>query len=383
MLVVQKFGGTSMGNIERIKSVAGIIMETLKEGKKLAVVVSAKAGDTDILLSLFKEVSTKEPSKAELSEMDNILSTGERLSSALLATFLISQGINARSFTGLEAGIFTDENFGNAKIQDVLPDKILNFIKEGGVPIITGFQGFSLKEERITTLGRGGSDTSALALACALKAEKCEIYKDVEGVYTTDPRFVKTAAKLPFLDYSSAMEITAGGAKVLEARAASFASKYKMKVHILSSFKKSDGSIIEERINEEPIVQNISIEEKYIFAKLSSERSYETFDKLIGLGVSFSVLSMEKLHIYLLIFKTDLYKVDKSLFQEIQEEIYMLSIVGSFFGKPDILISCTKILEAEKCEIIFTLSAQSRVMFVIKGKNSTKTLETLHKNLFK
>ena len=218
-LIVQKFGGSSVGDAEKIKHVANRVIETQRAGNQVVVVVSAMGDTTDELLDLAQSVSSN-PSPREL---DMLLTSGERISMALLALAINAAGGNSRSFTGSQAGIITDDTHGNARIAEVTPDRVREALDEGDIAIVAGFQGFSKTSRDITTLGRGGSDTTAVALAAALNADICEIYSDVDGVYTADPRVVPSAQKLESIDIESMLELAASGAKILYIRAVEFA----------------------------------------------------------------------------------------------------------------------------------------------------------------
>lgn len=236
-LVVQKYGGTSVGDIERIKKVAERIIETKKEGNEVAVIVSAMAGETDRLIGLARQI-TNGPNEREY---DVMVSTGEQVSVALLAMALESQGYPARSFLGSQIKITTDGAFTKARILGVETEGIFKELKSGAIAVIAGFQGID-REGNITTLGRGGSDTTAVAIAAALKADYCEIYTDVEGVYTTDPAICPEAKKLKRVSYEEMLEMASMGAKVLQFRSVEFAMKHRVPIHVKSSFSKGEGT---------------------------------------------------------------------------------------------------------------------------------------------
>lgn len=238
-LVVQKYGGTSVGNIQRIKKVAKKIAECKKDGVGIVVVVSAMAGETDKLIGLAHEISP-DPEKRE---MDLLLSSGERVSCSLLAMAIQQLGFKAVSFTGRQVGILTDSAHTKARIKKIKAHKIRQALKEGLIVIVAGFQGIDEKDN-VTTLGRGGSDTSAVALAAALKADVCEIYSDVDGVYTSDPNIVPNARKLNKISYEEMMEMASLGAKVLQIRSVQFAKKYNIPLYVKSSFNKEEGTLV-------------------------------------------------------------------------------------------------------------------------------------------
>ena len=255
-LIVQKYGGSSVANIERIKNVAKRIAAYKKNGNSLVVVVSALGDTTDELLQLAHKV-TANPSEREI---DMLISTGEQVSVALLAMAVHRMGVDAISFTGGQVGIITDHSHTKARIIDVSADRIKNELKKGKVVIVAGFQGINPKQE-ITTLGRGGSDITAVALAKALGADMCEIYTDVEGVYTADPRVVRDARKLSRISYEEMLELASLGAQVMQARSMEVAKKFSVPLHIRSSFTNKEGTIISKEVKamEEVLVSGVTM----------------------------------------------------------------------------------------------------------------------------
>jgi aspartate kinase len=239
-LVVQKYGGSSVSDAERIKRVAERIVATKKDGHDVCVVVSAMGDTTDELLDLAQQVSPLPPGR----ELDMLLTAGERISMALLAMAIQSLGLSARSFTGSQAGVITDSSHGRARIIDVTPGRITEALGAGHIAIVAGFQGVSQDTKDITTLGRGGSDTTAVALAAALGAEVCEIYSDVDGVYSADPRLVREARQLPTITYEEMLELAASGAKILHLRCVEYARRYNVPLVVRSSFSTNPGTLI-------------------------------------------------------------------------------------------------------------------------------------------
>jgi aspartate kinase len=237
-LVVQKYGGSSVADADGIKRVAQRIVVTRKAGHSVVVVVSAMGDTTDELHDLAKQVSPLPPAR----ELDMLLTSGERISMALLAMAIANLGLSARSFTGSQAGVITDDAHGKARIIDVTPGRISGALTDGAIPIVAGFQGVSATGKDITTLGRGGSDTTAVALATALKADVCEIYTDVDGIFTADPRIVPTARQIPAISYEEMLEMAASGAKVLQARCVEYARRYNVPIHVRSSFSNREGT---------------------------------------------------------------------------------------------------------------------------------------------
>ena len=246
-LVVLKFGGTSVADVPQIKKIALKIKGEVDQGNKVIVVVSAMSGVTNNLIDLVNQTSKN----FSLSEHDVVLSTGEQITSALLSIALEELSLKARSWMGWQVPIISDNTHGKAVIKDIKTSNILDTIKKGYIAIVSGFQGIS-EDNRITTLGRGGSDTTAVALAAAFSADRCDIYTDVEGVYTTDPRIVKKAKKLDFITYEEMLELASQGAKVLQTRSVALAMKYNVNLRVLSSFANVPGTLIaEERGNME------------------------------------------------------------------------------------------------------------------------------------
>ncbi|HJQ90194.1 MAG TPA: aspartate kinase [Acidimicrobiia bacterium] len=253
-LVVQKFGGTSLADAARIKAVADRVESTRREGHDVVVVVSAMGATTDQLVALAAEVSD-DPSPRE---MDMLLSAGERISMALLSITLNSRGIPAVSFTGSQAGILTDSSHGSAKILDIQGTRVRDSLAQGRVVIVAGFQGVDPESKEITTLGRGGSDATAVALAAALGADSVEIYTDVDGVFTADPRMVPDAMKLEEIPFDEMLELSAGGAGVLMSRAVEFGRRYEVPIHVRSSFHDGEGTWVRESPMEQAIVSGIA-----------------------------------------------------------------------------------------------------------------------------
>jgi aspartate kinase len=237
-LVVQKYGGSSVADADGIKRVAQRIVATRKAGHSVVVAVSAMGDTTDDLYDLASQVSPVPPGR----ELDMLLTAGERISMALLAMAIANLGLEARSFTGSQAGVITDSTHGRARIIDVTPGRIQSALDAGAIPIVAGFQGVSQDSKDITTLGRGGTDTTAVALAAALLADVCEIYTDVDGVFTADPRIVPTARRLPRIAYEDMLEMAACGSKVLMVRCVEYARRYGIPIHVRSSFSSREGT---------------------------------------------------------------------------------------------------------------------------------------------
>ncbi|GGM05634.1 aspartate kinase [Nakamurella endophytica] len=250
-LVVQKYGGSSVATAERIKKVAERIVATRNAGDDVVVVVSAMGDTTDELLDLATQVAQDPPAR----ELDMLLTSGERISNALVAMAISAQGAHARSFTGSQAGVITTAAHGKARIIDVTPGRIRAALDEGAIALVAGFQGVSQDTKDITTLGRGGSDTTAVALAAALHADVCEIYTDVDGVFSADPRIVPDAARLDRITYEEMLEMAAAGAKVLMLRCVEYARRYNVPVHVRSSYSDRPGTIVTGSIEESTVEQ--------------------------------------------------------------------------------------------------------------------------------
>ena len=264
-LIVQKFGGSSLADAESVKRVARRIVATKAEGHQVVVVVSAMGDTTDELLDLAEQVSPQPPAR----ELDMLLTSGERISMALLAMAISDLGADARSYTGSQAGLITDSAHGAARIIDVTPGRIAEALTEGAIPIVAGFQGVAQDTKDITTLGRGGSDTTAVALAAALEASVCEIYTDVDGVFSADPRVVPAARKIDFITYEEMLELAAVGAKVLHLRCVEYARRCNLPIHVRSSFSQLEGTFVlspeaietaiaEGRAMEQPIISGVA-----------------------------------------------------------------------------------------------------------------------------
>ncbi|MEY3966893.1 MAG: hypothetical protein RLZ96_419 [Actinomycetota bacterium] len=260
-LIVQKFGGSSVSDAEKIKHVAARVLKTQTEGNQVVVVVSAMGDTTDELIDLANSVSSNRGNR----EMDMLLTAGERISMSVLAMAIQEMGGRAKSFTGYQAGISTDSNHGSARISKIEPTRIKETLADGEIAIVAGFQGFSFQTGDVTTLGRGGSDTTAVALAAALNADVCEIYSDVDGVYTADPRVVPRAHKLAQIDIDSMLELSSSGAKILYIRAVEFARRHQVPLRVRSTFSLDPGTLVYTNQPgddvEEPIVSGVAADD--------------------------------------------------------------------------------------------------------------------------
>ena len=254
-LIVQKFGGTSVANVDRIKHVAGLVARSRQAGDTVLVVLSAMSGETDRLMKLAHEVADCPDER----EMDMLLSTGERVTIALLAMALRSMGFEARSYTGRQVGIITDSTHTKARIERIAAERIQAALDKGIIPVVAGFQGIN-EQNDVTTLGRGGSDLTAVALAAALKADRCIIYTDVDGVYTADPNVVPAARRLNKVSYEEMLELASLGARVLQSRSVEFAAKYGVPVVVKSTFAEGSGTLVtkEDRDMEQVVVSGVT-----------------------------------------------------------------------------------------------------------------------------
>jgi aspartate kinase len=396
-LIVQKYGGTSVGNLERIEKVASRIVSYTKKGKKVVVVVSAMGDTTDELINLAKKIN---PYPAE-REMDMLISTGEQISSALLAMAIHKKGFEAISFTGHQVGIITDTFHTKAKILKIETKRIKKELESGKIVIVAGFQGISTDKE-ITTLGRGGSDLSAVALACALGAEICEIYTDVEGIYTADPRIVKEAKKIDYITFDEMLELASRGAKVMQTRAVEVAKKFNLPLHVRSSFNRKEGTIIMEKTSyiEEPVVRGVALQEKEakiticnvpdkpgIAAKIFNSLAQENINvDMIVQNVSHKKIT----DISFTVPKDSLHKaikVSKEISKKIgagkilsDESIAKVSIVGvGMRSHSGVAAKCFSALAKAKINIEMISTSEISISCVVRKDVGKKALKILHK----
>jgi aspartate kinase len=253
-LIVAKFGGSSVADAASVLRVAKRVVEAKKAGNEVVVVVSAMGDTTDELLDLAQAVSPNPPGR----ELDMLLTAGERISMAVLAMAISDLGVEARSYTGSQAGLITDSTHGKARIIDVSPRRIKEALSQGAIPIVAGFQGVSQDTKDITTLGRGGSDTTAVALAAALEADVCEIYTDVDGIFSADPRIAPKARQVPRITYDEMMELAAAGAKVLHLRCVEYAKRFDVPLHVRSSFSDKEGTFVIADLADQSKLKNLS-----------------------------------------------------------------------------------------------------------------------------
>jgi aspartate kinase len=396
-LIVQKYGGTSVGTLERIEHVADRIIKTRKTGVDIVVVVSAMAGETDKLLKMARSL-TKNPARREI---DLLLSSGERISAALLAIALQARGISALSMTGRQIGLQTDSTHTRARIQSIDAKRARKMLDENHVIVVAGFQGIN-PEGDVTTLGRGGSDTSAVALAVALGAKQCEIYTDVDGVYTADPRIVPQARRLDVVSYDEMLEMASLGAKVLQIRCVEFAHKYQMPLIVKSSFIEGDkGTLIcEENPNmEQPVVSGImcdknqakitlkevpdqpgiaaNIFEPLASASLSVDMIIQNISEQGHTDLSFT-LAREELDEAMVIMNKVAKKIHATQVSA-DAKIAKISIVGAGMrSHSGVAAKIFKTLSANNINILMISTSEIKVSCIVEQKHSKLAVTTLH-----
>ncbi len=395
-LIVQKFGGTSVGSVERIQNVAKRVIMEKESGHDVVVVVSAMGKTTDQLVSLANELSSK-PSKRE---MDMLLTTGEQVTIALLSMALYEMGHEAISFTGWQAGMMTESVHGNARITNIQTERIQEQLEQGKIVVVAGFQGISENGE-ITTLGRGGSDTTAVALAAALKADKCDIYTDVTGVFTTDPRYVKTARKLDAISYDEMLELANLGAGVLHPRAVEFAKNYDVPLEVRSSMELERGTIVKEEADMEQnlVVRGIAFEDQVTRVSVcglpNGLHTLSTiFTTLANNGINVDIIiqstsNEEKTSISFSVKTVDLedtirvLEEHKSLlqFEQIESEsnLAKVSIVGSgMISNPGVAAQMFQVLSENGILIKMVSTSEIKVSAVVDVEYMVKSVEVLH-----
>ncbi|HEY2421431.1 MAG TPA: aspartate kinase [Neobacillus sp.] len=395
-LIVQKFGGTSVGSVERILKVVDCVKEETERGNNVVVVVSAMGKSTDQLVKLAKEISPN-PNKRE---MDMLLTTGEQVTIALLSMALTQKGLDSVSFTGWQAGIVTESVHGNARITKINTDAIERQLSNGKVVIVAGFQGITELGE-ITTLGRGGSDTTAVALAAALKADKCEIYTDVTGVFTTDPRYIKSARKLLSVSYDEMLELANLGAGVLHPRAVEFAKNYNVQLEVRSSMEKMKGTVIE---GEATMEQNLVVRGVAFEDEITKVSIYGLANSLTSLSTIFTTLAENHINVDIIIqsttdggtanlsfsIKTENLMETISVLEDNKELLHYeqldaenklakVSIVGSgMISNPGVAAKMFEVLAANKIQIKMVSTSEIKVSAVVEERNMLKAVEVLH-----
>lgn len=395
MLIVQKYGGTSMGDCQRIHNVAKRIMKTKAQGHSLVVVVSAMSGETDRLIN-FTQHFTPLPNTREV---DMVLSSGERVTAALLAIALESMGIKAISLSGRGAGIITDNFHTKAKISYIDTTKIFQLLNEEYVVVIAGFQGITQNGE-VSTLGRGGSDLSAVALAGALNASVCEIYSDVDGIYTTDPRIVKDAKKLDRISYDEMLELASSGAKILLNRSVELAKKLNIKLISASSFSESEGTLItkEEEIMERPVVSGVALDKNQARVSLIDVQdrpgiAAEIFGLLADNNINVDMIVQTigrdgKTDIDFTIPKTEVCLTQQTLQRfkdtfgniEYDTDIAKVSLVGvGMKSHSGVASTAFKALAEDNINIMMISTSEIKISLIINAEFAETAVQTLHK----
>ncbi|MDT2045259.1 aspartate kinase [Priestia aryabhattai] len=395
-LIVQKFGGTSVGSTERIQNVANRVIQEVQRGNQVIVVVSAMGKTTDELVRLAGEITSK-PSKRE---MDMLLTTGEQVTISLLTMALQEKGYEATSYTGWQAGICTEAQHGNARITKINEQAIAERLKKNHIVVVAGFQGMS-EDNSITTLGRGGSDTTAVALAAALKADKCDIYTDVTGVFTTDPRYVQGARKLQSISYDEMLELANLGAGVLHPRAVEFAKNYQVPLEVRSSLVTERGTIVEEEVSMEQnlVVRGIAFEDNISRVTIEGLNN-----ELQTLSTIFTALAKEHVNVDIIIqnvtsdnrlsisfsIKTEDTDTTLSVLSQLKDIVghkkvehesglAKVSIVGSgMISNPGVAADMFEVLAVEEIEVKMVSTSEIKVSTVVPHKEMVKAVETLH-----
>ncbi len=396
-VIVQKYGGSSVATISRIKKIAKNIVNYKKKGYQVVAVVSAMGDTTDELLKLATKVN-KKPAEREL---DLLLSTGEQVSSAILAMAIQNLGYSAVAFTGFQVGIITDSSFTKARIIKINADRIKKELKQEKIVVVAGFQGMNLDME-ITTLGRGGSDLTAVALAKSLDAEVCEIYTDVEGVFTADPRIVPSARKICRISYEEMLELASLGAKVMQARSIEFAKKYGVRIHVRSSFHNKSGTIIMEEVKE---MENIYVTGVAVDKNEAKITICDVPDKPGIAAHIFSKISEKNINVDMIVqnvsrqgytdvsftvSKTDLSKtveIAKKVAREISasdvvtdDKIAKVSVVGvGMRSHAGIAAKMFKALADNKINIEMISTSEIKISCVIRARHAEKAVKALHK----
>ncbi|MFE5322914.1 aspartate kinase [Paenibacillus sp. NPDC056579] len=396
-LIVMKFGGSSVGDAERMKRVANRVVERQREGNRCVVVVSAMGDTTDDLIDLSKQICTVTP---PAREMDMLLTTGEQVSVALLSMAIQSLGQPAVSFTGWQAGMYTEAVHGKARITDIQPERVLKALEQGNVVIVAGFQGMTTDGE-ITTLGRGGSDTTAVALAAAIQADVCEIFTDVDGIYSTDPRVVKCARKLPEITYDEMLELANLGAAVLHPRAVEYAKNYNVPLVVRSSFNHNAGTNVkEEAAMEQGIVVRGIASDKNV-ARISILGVEEKPGQLAKV---FTALANEQIDVDIIVqsgvmngaadfsFTVALTDKDKALeviqsirsevgFREVssQENLVKVSIVGAgMVSTPGVAAKMFEVISNLGLSINMVSTSEIKTSCVIDNSRLNEVIQALH-----
>lgn len=396
-LIVQKYGGSSVATPEKIKNVARRIVAAKEEGNRVVVVVSAMGDTTDSLIELANRVSSNPPER----EVDQLISTGEQISVAVMAMAINDMGHEAISMTGAQAGFETDSVHTKAKIVKIKPGKIIEELKKGKIVIVAGFQGIDVYEN-VTTLGRGGSDTTAVALAAILSADACEIYTDVDGVYTADPRIVSAARKIDEIEYEEMLEMASLGARVVQSRSIEFASKYGVRIHVRSSFKQDEGTFIVKEAKsmmEKVVIRGVTVDKEQ--AKVTI---LHVPDRPGIAATIFKVLAEKNINLHMIlqnvseegytdvsftVMKADLKKAratTESILEEIgargvttDDDIAQVSIVGTGMkSHSGIAADMFGTLAREKVNIEMISTSEIKISCVVKKEDADRAARALH-----
>ena len=392
-MLVKKFGGTSVGSVERIIKVAKLVKESVDLKEKVCVVVSAMSGETDRLVNLYKQISPH----IQSLEYDLLLASGEQASASLLSAALNRLGVRATPLLGFQAGFETDPQRSRAKILNIDPSAVLKLVKDGVVPVVTGFQGADV-DGKITTLGRGGSDTSAVALAAAVRARVCEIYTDVSGVFTADPRICAHARHIPHLSFEEMMELASLGAKVLHPRSVEIAAKFQIPIQVLNTFQKGEGTMIGPKKDdfESPQVSALTADHNMILVTLKGLKSSvhllsEVFGPLSEKGIVVDIISHsapnDDQHLDVS-FSTP--KEDTSVLEtllkskgyrfEIRAELSKIAIVGSGMrSHSGVATQIFRTLASSEIPVLCTSTSEISVTCVIPSGKVPQAIATLHK----
>ncbi len=396
-LIVQKFGGTSVGSIEKIRDVAQRVLEYYKEGNQMIVVLSAMAGQTDSLIQLAKKM-TDDPSSREL---DVLMATGEQVSVALFAMALRSMGYKACSLLGFQVPILTDRLYGKARIHDIDTARIQKELDKGCIVVVAGFQGLD-EEGNITTLGRGGSDTTAVALAAAIKADMCEIFTDVNGVYTTDPNICPKARKLETISYDEMLEMASLGAKVLEIRSVEFAKKFNVPIHVRSTFSKERGTMViaETRDMEKVLVSGVTYNknEARVTIKKVPDRpgtAAQIFEPIFRVGVVVDMIVQNTSEegftdLTFTVPKADFHRTMKSVSEVAgrigaekvlgDEDIAKVSIIGvGMRNHAGVAQKMFHVLASENINIMMISTSEIKISCIIEEKYTELAVRVLHR----
>ena len=401
-LIVQKYGGSSVADAESIKRVARRIVETKKLGNDVVVVVSAMGDTSDELIDLAEQVSPNPPGR----ELDMLLTAGERISMAVLAMAISDLGFEARSYTGSQAGLITDSTHGKARIIDVTPGRITQALADNAIPIVAGFQGVSQDTKDITTLGRGGSDTTAVALAAALNAEVCEIFTDVDGIFTADPRIVKRAQKLNQVAYEEVLELAANGAKILHSRCVEYARRFNVPIHVRSSFNQNEGSwVISQKAKdatmEQPIISGVAhdlADAKLTLVAVPDKPGIAAtiFETVASNGVNVDMIvqnvaasDTNRTDVTFTLPKTDGKKAvaaiesikDQIQYQELilDEDIAKISLVGAGMkSHPGVSANFFRALAKAGVNIEMISTSEIRISVVTRAQDAVKAVQAIH-----